>query len=211
MSEPAIHDYIILGILLIAWCSLHSAMISITLTQFLQNRFAEKYRYYRLLFNIIALITLLPIAVYAFSIDSETLFDWKGYLRIPQFIFIALGVALFFLGASKYDARRFLGLVQLKESNSSKGLTASGELDTSGILKVIRHPWYTALILILWARPLDGSALVVNVVFTAYLLIGARLEENKLIREFGDDYIQYRQRVSMLFPFKWIKASLTRN
>lgn len=209
MSTSNLNNYIILSLLLIAWCSLHSALISVTLSRYLQNHFADKYRYYRLFFNLIAVFTLIPVALYRFSIPSEMLFEWDGYLHIVQVILIALGIVLFFLGAAKYDARRFLGLSQLKESTSRKGLTASGKLETSGILNIIRHPWYTSLLLILWARSLDASALIVNLVFSGYLLIGARLEENKLIEEFGDSYQQYQQRVSMLFPFKWLKARLS--
>lgn len=208
MNDTQIYQYIVLALALIAWCSLHSAMIASSVTTYLQKHLAEKYRFYRLIFNLVAIITLAPIALYSFTIQSETLFDWHGYLRIPQVFFITLGLVLFFLGAGKYDAKRFLGLTQLKETSSSGGLTTSGRLDTSGILQVIRHPWYAALILILWARPLDITALVVNSILSIYLIIGSRLEENKLIREFGDEYRQYRQQVSMLFPYKWLKGKL---
>lgn len=211
MDNINFNDYLILSLLLIVWCSLHSAMISVRVTQYLQKHHADKYRFYRLFFNLVALITLTPIAIYAFSLQSENLFDWQGWFRIPQIIFLGMGVWLFFLGTTKYDAKRFFGLTQIKETGSGQAITASGKLDTSGILGAIRHPWYTSLLLILWARPLDMSALTVNLVFTAYLLVGVRLEENKLIREFGDDYHQYQQRVSMLIPFKWLKARLGAN
>ena len=71
-----------------------------------------------------------------------------------------------------------------------------------------RHPWYLAGLFVLWAGDIDSVSLVVNVIFSAYLVLGAMLEEKKLVREFGQDYADYQSRVSMLFPFKWIAAGL---
>ena len=35
---------------------------------------------------------------------------------------------------------------------------------------------------------------------TALLWIGLRFEERKLVREFGQDYVEYMRRTPMLFP-----------
>lgn len=87
-------------------------------------------------------------------------------------------------------------------------ITESGELDKSGVLGIIRHPWYLAAILLIWARPLDISTIIVNFIFTFYLIAGAYLEERKLIREFGEKYLNYQKRVSMLVPYKWLKTKI---
>jgi protein-S-isoprenylcysteine O-methyltransferase Ste14 len=86
------------------------------------------------------------------------------------------------------------------EHESKKGLTRTGGLDTSGILGVVRHPWYAAGILIIWARPLDMAVLVTNAVLTTYLFAGTILEERRLVAEFGDVYREYQNRVPMFFP-----------
>ncbi|MBT8373789.1 MAG: hypothetical protein KJN80_02640, partial [Deltaproteobacteria bacterium] len=89
-------------------------------------------------------------------------------------------------------------------------LSQSGDIDTSGILSFTRHPWYLAAIIFVWVvhREISVSTLIVNVVLTIYLVIGTILEEKKLIIELGDQYRDYIEKVSMLFPAKWIFAKL---
>jgi protein-S-isoprenylcysteine O-methyltransferase Ste14 len=201
-------DHVVLALLAACWCVLHSALISITVTQYLERHLAAHYRFYRLFFNFFAVLSLAVVIIYQWSIRTAPVFDWNGYLRVIQGMLIALGLLLFVLGARRYDARRFLGLTQIKEGVSTGAMTHSGELDTSGISSVVRHPWYLALLLLIWARPLDPSVIVLNAVFSVYIVIGAFLEERKLVREFGDKYRDYQQRVSMLLPVKWLKARL---
>lgn len=87
-------------------------------------------------------------------------------------------------------------------------ITDTGELDTSGVLGMTRHPWYLATMLLIWARQMDVSAIIVNVILTAYLIVGTYLEEKKLVREFGEKYLAYQKRVSMLVPYKWLKSKI---
>ncbi len=201
-------DHVVLALLAACWCVLHSALISITVTEFLERRLAAHYRFYRLFFNFFAVLSLAVVILYQWSIRTAPVFDWNDYLRVIQGMLIGLGLLLFVLGARRYDARRFLGLTQIKEGVSTRAMTHGGELDTSGISSVIRHPWYLALLLLIWARPLDPSVIVLNAVFSVYIVIGAFLEERKLVREFGEKYRDYQQRVSMLLPVKWLKARL---
>jgi len=201
--------YLTLVLLVIAWCTIHSAMISISVTAFLQKHLGNKYRFYRLLFNIIAIITLIPVALYARSQPSQVIFEWAGYFQALQIIFLSVGIILFYLGARHYDARQLLGFAQIRNRTISTAITHSGELDTTGILGVIRHPWYLGLIFIIWARQLDITTLIVNVILTAYLVVGSILEEKKLVMEFGDKYRRYQQSVSMLIPLKWLRAKIT--
>ena len=129
-------------------------------------------------------------------------------MRIGQVILLGITVLLFFFGGRRYDALQMLGIKQIRERTSNKVITDTGELDTSGILGITRHPWYLATILFIWARQLDVSAMFVNVILTSYLIVGTFLEEKKLIGEFGEKYLTYQKRVSMLIPYKWLKSKL---
>ena len=60
---------------------------------------------------------------------------------------------------------------------------------------------YFALIIFLWCQTFRVSDIIVNSILTIYIIIGTKLEENKLVLEFGDAYIKYKQEVPMLIPF----------
>ena len=111
----------------------------------------------------------------------------------------------FFRGERHYDIRQLIGLKQIREGTADVAITETGALDTSGVLGMTRHPWYLATLLLIWARQMDVSALIVNAIFTGYLFVGTYLEEIKLVREFGGNYQNYQQKVSMIIPYKWLK------
>jgi len=130
----------------------------------------------------------------------------RGYgRRILQLALLASALALFAAGARRYDFRQFMGLNQLKGRNDCAALTDDCSLDKDGVLGVIRHPWYTGGILIIWARPLDAAAILTNLVVSGYLVLGAFLEERKLMQRFGNAYDAYRRQVPMFLPLKWIR------
>jgi protein-S-isoprenylcysteine O-methyltransferase Ste14 len=195
--------YVVLISLWGAWCFFHSFLITPAVIDFARERLQSAYRYYRIFYNVTALATLAPVLVYSFSIRGVPVFRWEGPFRIIQGLLVISALVLFIGGAMRYDLARFLGIRQVSEDNSCGVLTDDCRLDTSGILGIVRHPWYSGGILIVWAGNLDVTAILTNMVITGYFLIGAILEERKLLAEFGKDYMDYRQRVSMFFPFKW--------
>jgi protein-S-isoprenylcysteine O-methyltransferase Ste14 len=108
-------------------------------------------------------------------------------------------------GGRAYDLPFFLGLRQIRDSRATSLLSASGPLKTSGILGMIRHPWYTGGLLLIWAPKMDRPILIMSLILSVYFIVGALLEERKLTRIYGQDYRDYQQEVSMFFPLKWIK------
>lgn len=66
----------------------------------------------------------------------------------------------------------------------------------------MRHPIYTGTLLLMWAFPLmTVNILTLYLVLTLYLFVGAKLEERRLLHEFGKQYSEYQQRVPMLIPY----------
>jgi protein-S-isoprenylcysteine O-methyltransferase Ste14 len=180
-------------------------MITQTFTKFLKQKLGNYYRYYRLFYNSVSLLILIPIVIYSYSIKEEPFFIWKGYLLSVKYFLVGLGILLFYLGSRHYSMLSFLGIAQIKENTHHNLMNETGKLDSSGILGVIRHPYYSGVIVLLWSGNLDVTGLISNIILSIYVVIGTLLEEKKLVNEFGSEYRLYQQRVSMLIPLKWLK------
>lgn len=127
-------------------------------------------------------------------ISSPLLLPKTNLLKYFALIFAAFGIIVIKSGFKKFDLSEFLGL---------KPESEEGELVNDGIHKHIRHPLYLGTILIAvgyWLYTPDLSTLISVMAIFIYLAIGIRLEEKKLVKEFGEDYIKYQSKVPMLFP-----------
>jgi len=166
------------------------------MTRLLKNCYA----FYRLFYVALSLVLLIPLLEYSAHIDNQPLITYPEPLNIVRQILvygslIMFGWAFFF----NYDSLSFFGIRQI--INFRKKGNASDKIKKSGLLGVIRHPMYLALIIFLWCRIFSMTDLIVNALLTIYVIIGTYLEEKKLVLEFGNSYIKYRQEVPMLIPF----------
>jgi len=73
---------------------------------------------------------------------------------------------------------------------------------------MVRHPWYTGGLLLIWAQKMDRPILMMSLILSVYFIVGALLEERKLRRIYGQVYRDYQHEVSMFFPFKWLKKKI---
>ena len=201
-------EYVLLAVIWTVYCAVHSLTISPPFLVWVQKRFPNGYRFHRLAFNLFAVLTLIPVVNYSWTLSSASIFQWNGNLRWLQAAFIVIGIVLMVAGARNYDFKEFMGLSQISGADACRNIGKNCELKTSGILGIVRHPWYTAVFFLLWARDLDPAAIIVNTVLTVYVVIGTHLEERKLIAVFGQTYRDYQQEVSMFLPIRWMKTRL---
>lgn len=72
-----------------------------------------------------------------------------------------------------------------------------------GPYRWVRHPLYLFVLLLFWTYPVvTADRLLFNFLWTAWVAIGAVLEERDLVATFGEPYRQYQRRVPMLFPYR---------
>jgi len=199
-------EYLLLALLWAAYCAVHSVLISIRVTTWLRTMLAARYRFWRLFYNSFSIVTLVPLIMYSHSarFNSETLFAWSGSWLILRYCLIGLGVVLAVAGARHYSMLQFLGIQQIRKESARSAMTGSGDFDDRGVLGLVRHPWYVAVFLFLWTGDLNVASITVNLVLSAYLIVGTLLEERKLSIEFGEEYRRYQDRVSMFIPLKWL-------
>lgn len=190
-----------------AWGGLHSLLISPSWMRMVSERFPRLCPWYRLGYNAVAVLTLLPLLYFKSALAGEALFAWSGVLALPRFALLGAAVWLFWAGAREYDLSVVGGLAQLRSSCFFAGSPYASTLHTSGILGRVRHPWYGGALLLLWTRTgvFDAAELVTSLVLSAYVLVGARLEEKKLLHVHGQAYRDYQLTTPMFFPWPWRK------
>jgi methanethiol S-methyltransferase len=200
-------DCLELALLWTAYCAVHSWLISIRATNMFQRALGVGYRFFRLFFNIFSLSTLIILVRYSNSprFQGSILFAWNGNWRFLRYSLVLAAVVLIIGGARHYSMSQFIGLQQIRSNRSLGALTESGDFEATGVLSLVRHPWYLAVFILIWAKDLNIGAVIINIVLTVYLVIGTLLEERKLVYEFGDKYREYQDKASMLIPLKWIK------
>jgi methanethiol S-methyltransferase len=151
------------------------------------------------LFSSLALALLLwqwrPIPTVVWQIDD------------PQIATAITGISLLgFLIAlsSTFLINHFelFGLHQVANNLTGRSMPAP-RFRTPLYYKFVRHPLYLGFIIAFWVAPtMTIGHLLFAAVTTAYILVGILLEERDLIDLFGDDYRRYRERVSMLVPWR---------
>jgi len=158
--------------------------------------------YYRIAYNGFSLLTLIPIVIYQMLLPEKILFAWTGFWMIPRIGLYFAAFVLFGGGYRAYDMGYVLGIKQVKEVRDGAGCE-SMDFSTTGILKYVRHPWYSGAILLIWVfGQISDVSLVTKIILTGYIIIGTFLEEKKLIQMIGEPYLKYRQKVPMLIPWK---------
>ena len=76
-------------------------------------------------------------------------------------------------------------------------------LTIEGMYRWVRHPLYTLSLVLFWASPdLTLDRTLFATLWTAWVVIGARLEEHDLVEDFGDAYRAYQRSTPMLIPWR---------
>ena len=156
-------------------------------------------RAYRLAFNVIAALLLVPPVWLTFALHGPLLWEWSG-ARAWVANAVALGALAGFAWTTRhYDMSSFSGLAQWRAGSRSPA-GEEGRLQLSPLHRIVRHPWYFLGLLILWTRDMDVARLTSSLCVTAYLWVGSLLEERKLLALHGAPYARYRAAVAGLVP-----------
>jgi protein-S-isoprenylcysteine O-methyltransferase Ste14 len=113
-----------------------------------------------------------------------------------------LGWVLVFTSTFLINHFELFGLHQVANNLSGKAMPVP-QFRTPLYYKFVRHPLYLGFIIAFWAAPtMTAGHLLFAAVTTAYIVVGALLEENDLVAMFGDEYRRYRKNVAMLVPWR---------
>jgi protein-S-isoprenylcysteine O-methyltransferase Ste14 len=154
-------------------------------------------RWYRLAYNTFGILTFLPILALTAALPSERLYviptPWS-YITLAGQLLALLALVIGLLQTGIWS---FLGFEQILNPSHNEPT----QMATRGLYRWVRHPLYTAGLAFIWLTPImTGNLLALNIGLTLYLVVGAIYEERKLVREFGETYIDYQQRTPMIVP-----------
>lgn len=163
---------------------------------------ARGYRFYRLLYNLIVAVTFVPVLALVLFLPDAVIYEIPSPGRYLLVAGQVVGLGVLMAGLLHTDLGRFSGLRQAREGAGhplERG--QEGELVVTGLYNRVRHPLYTAGLMLVWFTPtMTWNYLALALGVTVYILIGAKLEERKLVREFGSVYLAYMHHTPMLVP-----------
>jgi protein-S-isoprenylcysteine O-methyltransferase Ste14 len=120
-----------------------------------------------------------------------------------------LGWLIVLTGTFLINHFELFGLHQVTNNLTGRSMPTP-RFRTPFFYQFVRHPIYLGFIIAFWAAPtMTVGHLLFAAVTTAYIVIGAMLEERDLVDLFGDDYRRYKDRVAMLVPMlgPWRKGT----
>jgi methanethiol S-methyltransferase len=195
------NHHIILIILWLLYFSIHSLLASIWFKQFILNSYPGFMPWYRLSFNFIAVLLLIPPLYVMAKYPGGIIWQWSGIWSYLANGLALLAVAGFLWSLKSYDSAEFFGTRQLKEGRADVKEKESFKL--SVLHRYVRHPWYFLALVLIWTRDMNAALLISAIMLSLYFILGSRLEEHKLIAFHGEKYRIYMKHVAGLVPLPW--------
>ncbi len=179
--------------------AVHSWLASLLVKNWLRRQLGPAVdRWYRLAYNIFAVITFLPMPALLAVLPRQMLYvapwPWSWLLAAGQLAaLVAAGFTLLQTGLF-----HFLGLTQLVANRPAE----TTPLNFGGFYRWVRHPLYTFSLIFLWLTPvMTTNSLAAYILFSLYFYVGSGYEERRLIAEYGPVYQAYCRAVPRLVPW----------
>jgi hypothetical protein len=185
----------------------HSFLASSKIKSNIIKNIGKKIAFYRLFYNVTSIIIFIAL-LYILPRPSLILYDLEFPYDIVIFVIQILGLLGVIWSAGYFDLAEFFGIKQIvRYLNDEYCLEDKDEkkfFEINGPLKFSRHPIYFFIIVFLSARPsMNLFYLTLLICIISYFYIGSIYEEKKLVEEFGDQYIIYKNNVPKIVPYKF--------
>ncbi|AXJ01602.1 Protein-S-isoprenylcysteine O-methyltransferase Ste14 [Cyclonatronum proteinivorum] len=186
---------------------LHSILASRVVKRNIIGIFPQMRWYYRLLYNVIAVLTL-AVVWFAAPVESHMLYKVEPPLQFGLHLIQIGALAGLWVSVRHAGTSSFLGLRQLRDAR--QGIAdydldepATGQLVVRGPFRYVRHPLYVFSIVILVAHPvMTLKWALFTFCCVIYFVAGSWFEERRLLARYGRTYEDYRKRVPAFIPYK---------
>ena len=173
----------------------HSGVSSLRAKSWIIDKYGKER--YGMIFKTTSIITFLLAFL---SMNFWNWFYFLSPLTSLQAILLVSGVILAVLSASiAMKASAVISVSTVADMRTDR----KAELVTDGIYARVRHPLYLATVLGFAALALIfpfSTVIVFAVSMIIYTMIGAFLEERKLILHYGDEYLAYKKQAGFIIP-----------
>jgi protein-S-isoprenylcysteine O-methyltransferase Ste14 len=184
--------YLLHSVLWVNYFVLHSILAMDSVKFYFSSKLGKWYRHYRIVYSAFSAIVLLVLLFFGFRISSLFLMKTPEWLRYASVVLSIFGAWIIKASFRQYNFTAFVGMKPEIEKLSFEGVSGK-----------VRHPIYSGLILLVtgfyFLYP-TLSTLIFCLSVCIYLPIGIRLEERKLIKRFGKDYLNYMIETPALIP-----------
>lgn len=192
-------------LMILSWVlfySLHTALASGKLKRFLEAKWPQEMKWYRLFYTSFSTALFFGILIQALFLPYQAFIQSSPNLNYIGYMLATLGVVLTSRSLKEISFSSFLGL-------SGDSPDTSGGLVIRGIYAKVRHPLYLGLVLIFIGYFLVSGtigALIHLSCLIVYLPFGIYFEEKNLLKKYGSDYSDYQKSVPPFFPIKLKKG-----
>ena len=131
---------------------------------------------------------------------AGTVWEFGWNMSVVMVVIGCIGWALLFLSTFLINHFELFGLRQTFAKIFNYKDTEP-KFRTPFLYRIVRHPLYLGFLLAMWAAPkMTLGHLLFSSLMTTYIVFAISLEESDLIDVFGSAYVNYREKVGMLFP-----------
>ncbi|KPF53464.1 protein-S-isoprenylcysteine methyltransferase [Novosphingobium sp. AAP1] len=153
-------------------------------------------RGHRLAYNALAFVQIVVVlGLGRWLAQGNQPFAQPLWLTSLRWGMVVCGLVLGLFALRAYRLGPFVGWAQLRGEED-----AAQDLAVAGLHRHMRHPLYTAALLLLWGRVDHELALATAIWASLYLAVGSHFEERRLLARYGEAYSRYRAITPRFFP-----------
>lgn len=189
-------NHIILVVLWLLFGVLHSLLAAEWWKRLMQRRLGAGFKYYHFAYSVFAALALIGVLLFQSTMPSRLLYVAPVWVKLLLCLPVLTGLLIMGVVIKKY----FFSLSGISVFYKQQPPVA---LELGGLNRYVRHPLYFGTLLTIWALfcvfPYLNN-LLACIIITLYTVLGALLEERKLVTQFGEQYLIYKKQVPMLIP-----------
>jgi len=191
--------YLLLCVLWILWCFLHSFFASTEITRWFKNHLGEKSAFYGIFYNLFSLLTVLPLFYWQRAINGPIVIQLSPFLLTFKYITLILSLIVITWSFFSFDIKEFLGIKQIISRGQKNQKPV---ISKHGFYRIVRHPMYLGGFVFFMALTAGAplGQFLGYLILAIYMVIGTIREDRRLANELGEAYRQYQREVPMLIP-----------